>query len=120
MNSPKVFDEYTREEIDPHLAVKAKREELEFFRKKGVLKVVPRIRAAGRRVIGTRWVSCNKGDKAHPDIRCRVVSQEVKTYQSEEFYAATPPLEALRLIVSLAADEPELEVSLVDISRAYF
>lgn len=63
-------------------------------------------------------MSCNKGDAANQDIRCRLVCPEVKTYQSE-FYAATPPLEALRLILSLAADNPELEVSLVDISRAY-
>lgn len=81
---------------------------------------MPKSRAADKRVVGTRWVSCNHGDAANPDIRCRLVCQEVKTYPSEEFYTATPPLEALRLILSLAADNPVLEVCLLDISRAYF
>ena len=44
----------------------------------------------------------------------------MKTYGTEEFYAATPPLEALRMILSFAAEDPALQVSLVDISRAYF
>ena len=50
---------------------------MEYFRKKGVWKVVPRHRAKGRRVVGTRWVSCNKGDWVDPEIRCRLVCQEV-------------------------------------------
>ena len=44
----------------------------------------------------------------------------MKTYQSEEFFAATPPIESLRFILSLAAEKFERQVSLVDISRAYF
>ena len=74
----------------------------------------------GARVIGTRWVSCNKGDADNPDIRCRLVCQEVNTYDSDKFFAATPPLEALRLIVSFAAEDQRRQISLVDISRAYF
>ncbi len=46
--------------------------------------------------------------------------QEVKTYNSEEFFAATPPTESLRMILSLAADDERRQVTLVDISRAYF
>lgn len=103
----KFFDEHTHEEIE--------REELEFFKKKGVWRAVPKSRAEGKRVIGTRWVSCNKGDAANPDIRCRLACQEVKAYQSEGFFVATPPLEALRLILRMAADDSELEVSLVEI-----
>jgi hypothetical protein len=48
------------------------------------------------------------------------VCQEVKTYNSEEFFAATPPIESLRMILSLAADDERRQVTLVDISRAYF
>ena len=91
-----------------------------YFKTKSVSKVVPRTQAAGRRVVGTRWVSCNKGDAEHPEIRCRLVCQEVKTYNSEEFFAATPPNESLRMILSLAADDERREVTLVDISRSYF
>jgi hypothetical protein len=49
-----------------------------------------------------------------------LVCQEVKTYASEDFFAATPPIETLRLILSLAADDARKQVTLVDISRAYF
>ncbi len=42
----------------------------------------------------------------------------MKTYQTEGFFAATP-IEALRMVMSLAADDPEIQTTLVD-SRAYF
>ena len=56
----------------------------------------------------------------NPEIRCRLVAQEVKTHDTNQFYAATPPVETLKLILSFAAEDPNLQVSLVDISRAYF
>ena len=118
--SPTVYDEYSGEPLDEQLTKRAKEEELQFFHSKGVWRVVPRAHAAGQRVVGTRWVSCNKGDAEHPEIRCRLVCQEVKTYQSEEFFAATPPLETLRMVLSMAADDHRMQVTLVDISRAYF
>ena len=40
--------------------------------------------------------------------------------QIAEYYATTPPVEALRLILSVAAESPTRVVRLVDISRAYF
>jgi hypothetical protein len=119
-NAKVVYDEYTGEPLDADLVRKAMEEELNYFKTKNVWKVVPRSQAAGRRVVGTRWVSCNKGDTEHPEIRCRLVCQEVKTYNSEEFFAATPPTESLRMILSLAADDERRQVTLVDISRAYF
>ena len=115
-----VRDEYTGEPLDLELVRKGKAEELKYFKSKEVWRVVPRTRAAGRCVVGTRWVCSNKGDAANPEIRCRLVCQEVKTYQSEDFFAATPPLETLRLVLSMAADDPSIQVTLVDISRAYF
>jgi hypothetical protein len=119
-SSPTVYDEYSGEPLDEKLTKQAKDEELRYFHSKGVWRVVPRAQAAGRRVVGTRWVSCNKGDAEHPEIRCRLVCQEVKTYQSDEFFAATPPLETLRMVLSMAADDARMQVTLVDISRAYF
>jgi len=99
---------------------KAKREELDYFASKGVWRVVPRARAKGSRVVGTRWVNCNKGDQARPEIRCRLVCQEVKTFSTSDYFAATPQGESLRMILSLAAQSPRRQVRLVDISRAYF
>ena len=45
----------------------------------------------------------NKGDKHSPSVRGRLVAQEVNTYREDAFVAATPPLEALRLLLSHAA-----------------
>ena len=45
--------------------------------------------------------------------------QKVNTYDRDKFFAATPPLEALRLIFRLSAEDQRRQISLVDISRAY-
>ena len=58
---------------------------------------------AGKRHRQGRWVDCNKGDAAKPDVRCRWVAKEVAYQHSDQLFAATPPLEALRLLVSEAA-----------------
>ena len=71
-------DEYTGELLDQKLVQAGKAEELRYFRSKRVWGGVPRSRAAGGRVVGTRWVCSNKGDAEHPGIRCRLVAQEVK------------------------------------------
>ena len=115
------YDEYTGILLPKDLVRQAKKDELEFVRSKRVWRIVPRSHAGRRRILGTLWASCNKGDELHPEIRCRRVAQEIKTPNaSSQFYAATPPVETLRLILSYAAESAKYQVSLVDISRAYF
>ena len=68
---------------------------------------------------------CNKGDVEHPKIRARWVATEVNTGNDVTFYAATPPLEAKRLLFSKYAHlrrikGPKLQISLCDITKAYF
>ena len=46
---------------------------------------------------------CQQGDQNKPDVRCRLVAQEVNTYREDAFFAATPPLEAIRLLLSHVA-----------------
>ena len=84
--------------------------------------------------ISVRWVDVNKGDDGCPTIRSRLVAREIRNAGSESVFAPTPPLEALRTILSLATtrlpgDEhnvwdgdhrDRMQISLVDISRAYF
>ena len=72
-NAKVVRDEYSGEPLDAKLVKQGMHEELQYFQSKNVWKVVPRSRAAGRRVIGTRWVCSNKGDADNPEIRCRLV-----------------------------------------------
>lgn len=77
------------------------------------------------KLIGSRWVLCNKGDVDSPKIRARWVATEVNTGNDISFYAATPPLEAKRLLFSKYAHDrrrrgPRLQISLCDITKAYF
>ena len=65
----------------------------------------------GRAPISVDWVDVDKGDDARPEYRSRLVAQETKWVTSlspEDVYAvfaATPPLEALRFILSRAMTE---------------
>ena len=88
----------------------------------------------GRSPISVRWVDVNKGDHACPNIRSRLVARQIRGPGEESTFAPTPPLETLRSIISLAAtdlpgrpvccrdpeSEDRMQVSAVDISRAYF
>ena len=102
-----VWDELTGEQLPAHLVHGAREEECTFMENWGVWEEVPTAecwRRAGRRPTGRRWVDVNKGDSEKPDVhvRCRLVAQEVNTYK-DALYAATPPLEALRLLLSHVA-----------------
>ena len=79
--------------------------------------------------IGTRWIDINKGDKVHPDYRSRVVAQEIKMDKNQELFAATPPLEAKKMLMSMAVTSgvgisrgpgKHLKLDFIDISRVYF
>ena len=80
--------------------------------------------------IGTRWVDINKGDTVHPEFRSRLVAQEIKLDKREDLFAATPPLEAMKLLLSLAVTEGigyklgnkkgGKKLDFIDVRRAYF
>ena len=57
------------------------------------------------KIIGTRWVVSNKGDANEPDVRARLVAQEVAQHGDASFFAATPPLESKRMLFSQWATE---------------
>ena len=81
-----------------------------------------------------RWVDVNKGDDQNPNVRSRLVARQIRNPGTDAIFAPTPPLEALRTALSLAAtdlpgrqprcrdplSEDRVQVSFVDISRAYF
>ena len=68
--------------------------------------------------------ACNTGDIAQPDSRSRLVGREFAVGRGDALYAATPPLEALWLIVSHAAtipvNGPRRTRLINDVRRAYF
>ena len=84
----------------------------------------------GKEPIGTRWVDINKGDESNPDYRSRLVAQEINDSKREDLFAATPPLEAKKLLFSLAVTEGcgyqagcrdnGCSIDFIDVRRAYF
>ena len=81
----------------------------EFYRAMKVYKKVPRRIAyekTGRAPIKVKWVDHNKGTAEKPEIRSRLVAKDVRVSDRPELFAATPPLEALKLLLSIVASAP--------------
>ena len=76
-------------------------------------------RATGEMQIIVRDI--NKGDCENPSYMSRIVAREIHTYKRDDLFAAIPPLEAFRAIISMTATANKGEVIMVnDISRAFF
>ena len=76
-------------------------------------------------LIGGRWVTSNKQDAQNPDCRGRYVGQEINRGGEADaaFYAATPPLEAKRMLFSLWPHErtrnvAPLQLHFLDVKKA--
>ena len=121
-------DDVSGNSLVPALVRTARDEEIAYFIKRGVYKIVPRShqRSTGGKIIGTRWVDVNKGDAEQPDCRSRLVGREFNVGKDDNLYAATPPLEALRWILSTAGtwargrSGVRRSVMINDVRRAYF
>ena len=108
-------------------------EEIEQVRKHGVYKKVPIeqcVKETGKKPIRVRWLDINKGDEENKDYRSRLVAQEIKTDKREDLFAATPPLEAKKILFSLAVTEGYgfrggdreggMCIDFINVSRAFF
>ena len=131
-------DDITGQLLRDDLVREARAKELQYFCDKGVWVKRPKSEArqkTGRGAISVRWVDVNKGDDLRPRYRSRLVARQLKAHDKSgaSFFAPTPPLEALRSVLSLAAttignwrpcydpkSERRTQISLMDISRAYF
>ena len=69
----------------------------------------------------------NKGDTENPKVRSRWVAKDIAKWKDDSMFAATPPLEALRLLLSDLATRRRGEerragqrkALLVDVSKAH-
>ena len=77
-------------------------------------------KARGGKIIRGRWVDTNKGDSAVPDYRARFVGMEFNTGVDPTLFAATPPLEALKILMAYASSDRHVHIMLSDVKRAYF
>ena len=90
--------------LDKQMCIDARKLEMQFFRKMGVYRKIKRTDLPpGAKVITTKWVDTNKGTEAEPNYRSRLVGREIKTDERPDLFAATPPLESLRYVLSLCA-----------------
>ena len=120
------FDDVTGASLDPTLVKEARNKEMEYFRKMQVYKKVPRSKcfaATGKGPIGVRWIDVNKQDNDNPLYRSRLVAKYYNNYKDPDLYTATPPLELLRMIISLAASNVnkwghQWKIMVNDVSRA--
>ena len=73
----------------------------------------------GKEPLGTRWADVNKGDDVNPEY-----------LQRDDLFAATPPLEANKLLISMAVTagighrgndkKRGMKLEFIDVRRAYF
>ena len=130
-------DDLTGLPLVPDLCRAARLQEIDYFKAKGVWElrsIDEAIRRMGRRPISVPWVETNKGDDNNPNVRSRLVAREIRLPGQEAIFAPTPPLESLRMILSMATtsfkghekqpdydpnSEQRTQILMVDISRAY-
>ena len=79
------------------------------------------------RVIIIKWMDTNKGDEKGLNYRARLVGRELALTKRHDLFAATPPLEALRMLISLVASKQGQKrgsdnfiLMTNDVKRAYF
>ena len=75
-------------------------------------------------MISTKWFDINKGDKGKPHIRLRLVGREIANDKIDDLFAATPPLESLKVVTSISASNQKrarpFRILSMDVKRAYF
>ena len=99
------MDDLTGLPLIPELCRAARKQEIDYFKSKGVWEIRSideAIRRMGRRPISVRWVETNKGDDESPNVRSRLVAREIRLPGQDAIFAPTPPLESLRMILSMA------------------
>ena len=93
------FDNVSGQRLDPALMVKARTDEIAYFRQMRVYEKVDINECwseTGKAPIAVRWVDISKGDSQNPPCRSRLVATEFNTGVRLELYAAMPPSESLR------------------------
>ena len=65
----------------------------------------------GQPLISVRWVCKNKGDNQNPNVRARFVVRQIRSAGEYPLFGPTPPLEALRSVLFIAATDFEHDAS---------
>ena len=119
------FDHITGKELPWHAVRKALELELKYLRDLAVYEKVDEKEAVekyGVTPVDTKWVGTDKAFEGNQmQIRSRMCAREFKSDDWPDLYAGTPPLEALKAIISIASNHKEtFSIMHIDVSRAYF
>ena len=122
------WDDVSGAELNPKEVKKAREKEMGYVNGKKVWTKIPRRKALQRgwKIIKTKWIDINKGDAICPNYRSRIVGMEFNDGSVAGLFAATPPLETLKLLISELAtveQDPEKDEQVMmvnDVARAFF
>ena len=118
------WDDVNGAELDAKKVKAARKLEMEYYFKMKAYKRVPVrqcLERTGRKPIKVMWIDHNKGDVDQPNYRSRLVAKQFNTGNDDSFFAATPPIEGLRVVFSHATTgrSRTKAVMVNDVSRAY-
>ena len=114
------WDDHTGESLEAKKVKEARQLEMEYNDKMHVFDKVPaaqRRERTGKAHPKARRVDTDKGTRH----RSRRAAKQLTGSDSEEWFAATPPIEALRALISHTTSGPKKKAWMVcDVSRAFF
>lgn len=114
------WDDVSGLPLDPQRVAEARRLEMDYYKIMEVYDKVPLSEfweKTGRGPLKARWIDIDKGTR----YRSRWVAKQFKNSDVEEWFAATPPIEALRMVVSAATSgPPDQGLKVMGVSRAFF
>ena len=110
--------------LDGEKVREARMEEVGYMKRKLLWDEVSRSDASGHRIVSVKWVDTNKGTENKPEIRCRLVARDFRGADKdrEDLFAATPPWELKKLLMSHAADRSNgktRKMLLIDVKKAH-
>ena len=111
------WDDISAAPLHPETVQAARQLEIKYAEQKPVQRTIAK--QNGWKIVKSRWLDINKGDDKNPKYRSRMVGKEFNDGELEGLVAATPPLEALRLLLSHAAHRsPPNSISIVGSGRS--
>ena len=127
------WDEVSGNPLNSEEVIAARLDEIKQLHSHDVYDKVPLTdcwQSSGRAPVKVKWIDINKGDNVNHEYRSRLVAKEIKMDKRLDLFAATPPLEAKKLLFSAAVTEgigfqegdrqSGMKIDFIDISRAFF
>ena len=120
-------DDRTGGKLDSKLVAAARKKEIQNLEDMGVYVKVPKRVAVteGAKILDVRWVDIEKADLGMPsNVKSRCVVKDFATTIRDDLFAGTPALEAVKLIISLAASSrrglaPQKRIMVMDVKGAF-